>query len=168
MVQQEKRHNMMYAHSNTTEFEPVMTIEEFIEENGDYLASADYLRNIAVEIPGVNPLLAARFARAKVMPENATKFLPFFGTDIGFCSLIKPQISFDDRLVNRSFAHSLFGVDYEDYEDDEDDEDDGASYVSQIEAGATVGMENGLTRVLDAETFDYSFHRYSGEGFKVS
>ena len=35
-------------------------------------------------------------AAIAVMPENATDFLPFFGTDIGWCSLVKPQINFND------------------------------------------------------------------------
>ena len=33
-----------------------------------------------------------------MMPENATDFMPFFGTDIGWCSLIKPQ-GYTPRLL---------------------------------------------------------------------
>ena len=35
-----------------------------------------------------------------------------------------------------------------------------------IEKGAEVGKANGLSLLLDAETFDYTFHLKAGEGFK--
>jgi hypothetical protein len=34
-------------------------------------------------------------------------------------------------------------------------------------AGSEVGKANGLTVLLDAETYDYTFHLRAGEGFKV-
>ena len=30
------------------------------------------------------------------------------------------------------------------------------------------GKENGLTLLLDANTFDYTFHRHPSEGFKIA
>ena len=29
---------------------------------------------------------------SSVIPQDTTSFLPFFGTDIGLCSVIKPQV----------------------------------------------------------------------------
>ena len=34
--------------------------------------------------------------------------------------------------------------------------------------GAEVGKANGLSMLLDAETFDYTFHLKAGEGFKIA
>ena len=31
-----------------------------------------------------------------------------------------------------------------------------------------VGKANGLTLLLDANTFDYTFHRHASEGFKIA
>ena len=31
-----------------------------------------------------------------------------------------------------------------------------------------VGKANGLTLLLDASTFDYTFHRHASEGFKIA
>ena len=39
-------------------------------------------------------------------------------------------------------------------------------YNWAIERGAEVGKANGLSLLLDAETFDYTFHLKAGEGFK--
>ena len=37
-----------------------------------------------------------------------------------------------------------------------------------IESGAKVGKANGLRLLLDAETFDYTFHLSASEGFKLA
>ena len=42
------------------------------------------------------------------------------------------------------------------------------SYVRRIDPGVKVGKENGLTLLLDAEVFDYTFHRHVSEGFKIA
>ncbi len=55
----------------------------------------DFVRDMAVEDPGDSPILFARYGQ-QVMKENTTNFLPFFGTDIGLCSLVKPQLSFNE------------------------------------------------------------------------
>ena len=51
--------------------------------------------------------IAASFG-AKQMLENTTDFLPFFGTDFGFCSLIKPQLNFNKNYSEFSFS-KLYG-----------------------------------------------------------
>ena len=37
-----------------------------------------------------------------------------------------------------------------------------------IKKGAEVGRKNGLSFLLDTETFDYSFHLRASEGFKIA
>ena len=69
----------------------------FLENNTKFILPLDYIRDIALEEPGDSPVLMAKFGN-KVMPENATDFMPFFGTDIGWCSLIKPQ-GYSPRLL---------------------------------------------------------------------
>jgi hypothetical protein len=38
---------------------------------------------MAVEDPGDSPVISARYGRHRMSRQNATDFLPFFGTDIG-------------------------------------------------------------------------------------
>ena len=63
---------------------------------------------MAVEDPGDSPVISASFG-AHVLPVNATDFLPFFGTDFGFCSLIKPQLNFNANYSSFPFSTKLFG-----------------------------------------------------------
>ena len=112
--------------------------------------------DMAVEDPGDSPVIAASFGNQKI-PENATDFLPFFGTDFGFCSLIKPQLNFNANYSHLPFSSKLFGPKRED-----------KSHSRQIKAGVKVGKANGLKLLLDAETFDYTFHKSASEGFKMA
>ena len=41
-------------------------------------------------------------------------------------------------------------------------------YNWNVTKGAEVGKANGLSMLLDAETFDYTFHLKAGEGFKIA
>lgn len=79
----------------------------------------------------------------------SSDFNPYFGTDVGICSIIKPQLSFNKSLDHLPFWTKLF----------EENEN--------IPAGSEVGKANGLTVLLDAETYDYTYHLRAGEGFKV-
>ena len=83
-------------------------------------------------------------------PSRTTDLLPFFGTDYGLCSLVKPQISF-----NRSLEHLPF-------------ETLMTNYSLTISPGIQLGKENGLTLLLDAEVYDYAFSPQRGEGFKLA
>ena len=38
---------------------------------------------------------------------------------------------------------------------------------NHVQRGSEVGKANGLTILLDAETYDYTYHLKAGEGFKV-
>ena len=40
-----------------------------------------------------------------------TDFLPFFGTDYGLCSLIKPQVRETERLGRKQTAFTFMGLD---------------------------------------------------------
>ena len=42
------------------------------------------------------------------------------------------------------------------------------SFSREIRPGAKVGKSNGLSLLLDAETFDYTYHHYASEGFKIA
>ena len=77
--------------------------------------------------------------------------MPYFGTDYGICSIIKPQIVFDPELEEMHFKNKSFG-----------------KHKKNIKKGAEVGRKNGLSILLDTETFDYSFHLKSSEGFKIA
>ncbi len=40
---------------------------------------------------------------------NFTDFNPYFGTDYGICSIIKPQLAFNSSLDNVPYWHKIFG-----------------------------------------------------------
>ena len=77
-------------------------------------------------------------------------FIPNFGTDYGICSIIRPQIAFDPALEHLHFKKKS---------------EEAKRYTKK---GAEVGRRNGLRILLDAETFDYSFHLKASEGFKIA
>ena len=81
---------------------------------------------------------------------SSSDFNPYFGTDVGICSIIKPQLSFNESLDHLPFWSKLFEAN------------------DNILAGSEVGKANGLTVLLDAETYDYTYHLRAGEGFKVT
>ncbi|CAB4055949.1 unnamed protein product [Lepeophtheirus salmonis] len=58
--------------------------------------------------------------------ERYTDFLPFFGTDYGLCSLIKPQISFNKSLIDIPFDTLM------------------RNFTKDIRPGIQLGKENGL------------------------
>ena len=78
---------------------------------------------------------------------NTTDFNNYFGTDYGICSIIKPQLTFNDDLDQVPYWSKVFG-----------------KHNWAIKKGAEVGKANGLSMLLDAETFDYTFHLKAGEG----
>ena len=89
------------------------------------------------------------------MRENTTDFLPFFGTDRGHCSIIKPQMTFNSKYDHLTYAQKIF-----DFDD--------VGYTRQFKSGVKVGKVNGLKLLLDAETFDYTINEQVSEGFKIS
>ncbi len=82
---------------------------------------------------------------------NYTDFNPYFGTDYGICSIIKPQLAFNDSLDGVPYWNKIFG-----------------KHNWDVLKGVEVGKANGLSVLLDAETFDYTFHLKAGEGFKIA
>ena len=69
--------------------------------------------------------------------EKYTSLLPFFGTDYGLCTLIKPQITFDKDLEEIPFNELM------------------RNYTKSIKPGIQLGKENGLSILLDAEVCTY-------------
>ena len=61
-----------------------------------------------------------------------------------YCSLIKPQITFDHKLENETFEKLML------------------SHTAQIPRGIHLGKENGLSLLLDAEVYDYAFSPQKG------
>ena len=148
MVTKLRAHTAMMVDSNTTDVTNYMkgfNWKQFLRENKNYIKGFDFIRDMAVEDPGDSPIITARYGH-QVMRKNATDFLPFFGTDIGLCSLVKPQLNFNSKYDHLSYSQKLFGI-------------DGVSYTRQIKSGAKVGKGNGLVILLDAETFDYTMNR---------
>ena len=99
--------------------------------------SSGYFRmlkiNFIVYVLGENVVLRAAYRRVYKNIEDFTSLLPFFGTDYGLCTLIKPQITFDDRLETVPFQTLM------------------TNYTKRIKPGIQLGKENGLSILLDAE-----------------
>ena len=84
-------------------------------------------------LPGENVVLRASYRRVAKNTETFTALLPFFGTDYGLCTLIKPQITFDPALKEVPFEILM------------------KNYTETIKPGIQLGKENGLSILLDAE-----------------
>ena len=108
MVKRLIRHWTLFSMSNSTELDPELeeTVadeaewREFLANNSEFIRPLDFVRDMAVEDPGDSPVLSAQYGQL-VMKENTTNFLPFFGTDIGLCTLVKPQLSFNEVSLQR-------------------------------------------------------------------
>ena len=61
-----------------------------------------------------------------------------------FCSLVKPQITFKESLNDVPFSDLM------------------TENSAQIKRGIQLGKENGLSLLLDAETYDYAFSPQKG------
>ena len=107
------------------------------------------LTRLAVQEPLGHMILKASFGN-RTKPGTSKDFMPHFGTDYGICSIIKPQTVFDPALEKMYFKKKAFG-----------------EHIN-IKKGAEVGRKNGLSFLLDTETFDYSFHLRASEGFKIA
>ena len=66
------------------------------------------------------------------------------------CSLVKPQITFDKNLQNVPFESLM------------------KDHSHKIQRGIQLGKENGLSLLLDAETYDYAFSPQKGKLSKVN
>ena len=99
----------LYSKVNTTNIDKSIfdDWESFLNDTASFIHEFDFVKDMAVEDPGDSPVIAASFG-AKQMLENTTDFLPFFGTDFGFCSLIKPQLNFNKNYSEFSFS-KLYG-----------------------------------------------------------
>ena len=84
---------------------------------------------------GENVVLRASYRRKQKDIEKYTSLLPFFGTDYGLCTLIKPQITFNRSLEKVPFEDLM------------------RNYTQSIKPGIQLGKENGLSILLDAEVY---------------
>jgi hypothetical protein len=89
-----------------------------------------------------------KYRRIEKDIERFTSLLPFFGTDYGLCTLIKPQITFDPNLEHIPFETLMI------------------NYTKQIKPGIQLGKENGLSVLLDAEVIVISKHGFDYDIFK--
>ena len=112
--------------SMTDEWEN-LTQEAYISDAGWYF------KTLAVQEIGENVVLRASYRRVAKDTDTFTSLLPFFGTDYGLCTLIKPQITFDSRLKEVPFEILM------------------KNYTKTIKPGIQLGKENGLSILLDAE-----------------
>ncbi len=62
-----------------------------------------YFKTLAAQEPGEQNVLYASYGKLVKDTGRTTDLLPFFGTDYGLCSLIKPQISFNRTLEHLPF-----------------------------------------------------------------
>ena len=102
-----------------------------------------FLNKQTKNFAGENVVLRASYtldgARRVKDIEKYTSLLPFFGTDYGLCTLIKPQITFDKDLEEIPFNELM------------------RNYTKSIKPGIQLGKENGLSILLDAEVLFYFF-----------
>ena len=54
---------------------------EFLANNTGFILPLDFIRDMAVDDPGISSVLYARFGEYEMQP-NTTSFLPFFGTKV--------------------------------------------------------------------------------------
>ena len=92
-----------------------------------------YVQHFFENLSGENFVLKASYQRVKKDIDTFTSLLPFFGTDYGLCTLIKPQITFDRGLEDVPFEILM------------------RNYTQTIKPGIQLGKENGLSILLDAE-----------------
>ena len=104
------------------------------QKDFDFITDAGwYFKTLAAQEPGENNVLLANYANVHKDTEAYTDLLPFFGTDYGLCTLIKPQITFDDHLENIPFNGLI------------------RNYSRSIKPWIQLGKENGLSILLDTE-----------------
>lgn len=103
---------------------------DYLEKYRKYIVSGTHFTNFAVQVreraalasvpnqfmeevfsvlqePGGVMILSASF-EGHTMPGSSTDFNPYFGTDVGICSIIKPQLSFNRSLDGMPFWAKLF------------------------------------------------------------
>lgn len=122
----------------------------YLDKFQEWIEQGFQFTRLAVQEPYGVMILQASYGMRKRFG-NYTDFNPYFGTDYGICSLIKPQIAFDPNLDGVPYWKKIFG-----------------KHNWAVKKGAEVGKANGLSMLLDAETFDYTFHLKAGEGFKIA
>jgi len=145
--------DVMYSRTvSEAEAREMAALEDWrASQNLDFVKEAGwYFKTLAAQEPGENNVLWASYGRLQKDTAVNNALLPFFGTDYGLCSLVKPQISFDAELETMPFETLM------------------TNFSRNIKPGIQLGKENGLTLLLDAEVYDYAFSPQRGEGFKLA
>ena len=101
----------LYMDTNTTGIDTSNMTEwkSFLEEHRAFVESFDFLKDLAIDNPGESSVMKISYEK-RILQSKATDFLPFFGTVIGFCSMLKPQLifntdlDFDKLLIIRPFV----------------------------------------------------------------
>ena len=73
-------------------------------------AAGWYFKTLAAQEPGESNVLMALYGNQSKDTEVFTDFLPFFGTDYGLCSLIKPQVRARNRADSGSGTAALLSA----------------------------------------------------------
>ena len=125
--------------------------QEFLQENSGQTTlnmskEADFTR---YAIGGIrsNLIVKARFGNEERLGSHPD-FVSQYGSDYGICSQFFPQIAFDAQYNGTFWDKNMLG--------------------HLVTKGAAVGKENGLSLLVDAQSFDYMYHLNAGEGFKLA
>ena len=95
MVKRLIKHWKLYSKENSTQVNTSsIDWKGFLANNTNFIHNFDFVKDMAVDDPGDSPIVTARFG-GKMLRENATDFMPFFGTDLGhFGPLWAPLLAF--------------------------------------------------------------------------
>ena len=143
-----KYHNIT-SKDNKTLKKKLKNFEDYLAFFQPQIEKGAQLTRLAVQEPLGHMILKASYGNI-TKPGTSKDFMPHFGTDYGICGIIKPQTVFDPKLEDVFYKEKVF-----------------REHI-HIKKGAEVGRKNGLSLLLDTETFDYSFHLKASEGFKVA
>ena len=113
---------------------------EYLDKYREFILPGTHFANLAVQEPHGVMILRVSYGQTAKEGRDTADFTPYFGTDVGICSIIKPQLNFNASLDDFPFWKKLFQAN------------------SNIAVGSEVGKANGLSVLLDAETFDYTYH----------
>lgn len=147
-VKAEYKYHNITSKDNKKLRELIKNFEEYLAVFQPQIEKGAHLTRLAVQEPLGHMILKASYGNI-TKPGTSKDFIPHFGTDYGICSIIKPQTVFDPELEHVYYKEKVF-----------------REHI-HIKKGAEVGRKNGLSLLLDTETFDYSFHLKASEGFLI-
>ncbi len=111
----------------------------------------DYYRLMALQRLSQSMYLRASFDKQHLKTRHFAMLHPFFDTDFGYCSYIRPQILFNHEYLDK-------GIPYEELLQFE-------KYV--VHPGMPLGRKRGLYFLLDLEVFDYGESTAQSDGIRI-